>query len=111
MSMTEEGPICQHFQRAAELLGKRWNPQVVRALLAGSTRFSDLKSAIPHISDALLADRLRELEAEGIVTRSVTPAMPVRIEYGLTERGCDLSRVLDELAAWAERWAGTDVPA
>ena len=103
--MTEEATICSHFQQAAELVAKRWNPQIVRALLAGVSRFSDLRAAIPQISDALLSERLKELEASGIVTRTVTPQTPVRIDYGLTERGRDLSSVMDELAAWAERWA------
>jgi DNA-binding HxlR family transcriptional regulator len=109
--MVPEAPICQHFQRAAELLGKRWTPQIVRALLTGSVRFSDLKGAIPHISDALLSDRLKELEGAGIVTRTVTPDTPVRIDYGLTERGRDLAGVMNELGAWAERWSPADAPA
>lgn len=99
-----ETPICQHFQRAAELVAKRWNPQIVRVLLTGVDRFSEIKAAIPQISDALLSERLKELEADGIVTRTVTPQTPVRICYGLTERGHDLSKVMEELAAWAERW-------
>ena len=103
--MTEETPVCKHFQQAAELLGKRWNPQLVRVLLAGDARFSDLKAAIPPISDHLLSERLKELEAAGIVTRTVTPQTPVLIEYGLTDRGRDLGGVMGELAAWAERWA------
>jgi DNA-binding HxlR family transcriptional regulator len=97
--------MCQHFQRAAELIGKRWNPQVVRALQSGNTRFGELRGGIPQISDALLSDRLKELEAEGILTRTVTPDTPVLIEYTLTERGRDLTKVMDELAQWAERWA------
>ncbi len=104
--MPEEAPICAHFQEAADLVAKRWNPQIVRVLLSGATRFSDLRSGIPNISDALLSDRLKELEAAGIVTRTVTPQTPVRIAYGLTGRGRDLSKVMGELAAWAERWAG-----
>lgn len=104
-----EGPVCAHFQRAAELLGKRWNPQIVRALLAGHARFSDLKVAIPTISDTLLSDRLKELESAGILTRTVTPCTPVRIDYELTARGMDLSAVMEELAAWAERWAEAPV--
>ena len=107
--MTEEGPVCRHFQRAAELLAKRWTPQIVRALLAGAVRFSDLRSAIPQISDALLSERLKELEGAGIVTRTVTPTTPVRIDYGLTERGQDLGGVMTELGAWAERWADAPV--
>jgi DNA-binding HxlR family transcriptional regulator len=97
--------MCQHFQRAAELIGKRWNPLVVRALQSGAVRFGELRSGIPQISDALLSERLKELEAEGILTRTVTLDTPVRIEYTLTERGRDLTKVMDELAQWAERWA------
>ena len=101
----QEGPVCQHFQRAATLIGKRWNPQIVRALLSGITRFTDLREAVPPISDALLSDRLKELESEGIVIRTVQPSTPVRIEYALSQRGRDLTRVIEELGAWAERWA------
>jgi DNA-binding HxlR family transcriptional regulator len=102
---SDESPMCQHFQRAAELIGKRWNPQVVRALQSGATRFTDLRKGIPSISDAVLSERLKELEVQGIVTRTVTPDTPVRIDYRLTERGRDLTKVMEELAQWAERWA------
>jgi DNA-binding HxlR family transcriptional regulator len=100
-----ELPVCQHFQRAAELVGRRWIPQLIRVLLAGPARYSDLKAGIPQISDHLLSERLKELEANGIVVREVTPSTPVRIEYRLTERGQDLAAAIGELAAWAERWA------
>ena len=105
--MPEESPICAHFQQAANLVAKRWNPQIVRTLLSGVSRFSEIRAGIPNISDALLSERLKELEAAGIVTRTVTPDTPVRIDYGLTERGRDLSSVMSELAAWAERWVVT----
>jgi DNA-binding HxlR family transcriptional regulator len=102
---SEESPICRHFQAAADLIGRRWNPQIVRALQSGETRFTDLRRGIAGISDAVLSERLKELEAQGIVTRTVTPDTPVRIDYGLTERGLDLTKVMVELAEWAERWA------
>jgi DNA-binding HxlR family transcriptional regulator len=102
---SQEAPVCQHFQRAAGLLGKRWNTQIIRVLLSGASRFTDLRDAVPAISDTLLSDRLKELEAEGIITREVTPSTPVRIDYRLTEQGRDLAGVIGELAAWAERWA------
>jgi DNA-binding HxlR family transcriptional regulator len=101
----EETPVCQHFQQAAELIGKRWNPQIVRTLLSGASRFTDIRDGIPAISDNLLSERLKELEAAGVVVRDVTPSTPVRIVYGLTERGRDLAGVIDELGAWAERWS------
>ena len=103
-----ETPICQHFQKAAELVGKRWVPQVVHALRQGPARFSDLAEGVTAISDHVLSQRLKELEAEGIVTRTVTPSTPVCIRYGLTERGQDLARVMSELQGWAERWAPAD---
>ncbi|MFN8234010.1 MAG: helix-turn-helix domain-containing protein [Actinomycetota bacterium] len=101
----EEAGICRHVRRAADLLGKRWSSQIVLALLDGRTRFSELREAVAPISDTLLSERLKELEADGIIRRDVTPSTPVRIEYRLTDRGRDLERVMAELRAWAERWA------
>lgn len=100
-----EDPVCEHFQHAAEIIGRRWNPQIVRVLLAGPARYRDLKAAIPAISDHLLSQRLKELEAESIVTRSVGTGGPVRVEYALTERGQGLADAIEALAAWAERFA------
>jgi DNA-binding HxlR family transcriptional regulator len=103
-----EGTICQHFQRAAELVGQRWVPQVIYVLLtAGTSRYTDIHDAIPGISDAMLSDRLKDLEAAKIITRDVEPSSPVRITYSLTDRGQELAAVLGELQVWAERWAKT----
>lgn len=99
--------ICEHFQGAAELIARRWNPQIVSALLAGVVRFTEIRNSIPGLSDRILSERLKELEAAGVVTRDVAPETPVRIEYGLTRQGRDLVGVIDELRAWAERWAPT----
>jgi DNA-binding HxlR family transcriptional regulator len=104
-----ENGICEHFQRAAGLLGRRWSTLIVSAMLAGATRFSDIRDAVAPISDTLLSERLKQLEADGIVRREVTPSTPVLIEYHLTEEGRDLEVVIDELRRWAERWAGTSV--
>ncbi|HEY7401376.1 MAG TPA: helix-turn-helix domain-containing protein [Actinomycetota bacterium] len=101
----EEAAVCPHFQHAAELVGKRWVPQLVRALQADVSRFSDLRTAIPPISDHVLSLRLKELEAAGIVVRTVTPTTPVGIAYRLTDRGRGLAKVMTELAAWAEQAA------
>ena len=82
-----EGQVCEHFQRAAEILGRRWNPQVIRVLLYGPARFGELRERVPGISDNLLSERLKRLEAEGIVLRTVHGGRPVLIEYSLTEAG------------------------
>jgi DNA-binding HxlR family transcriptional regulator len=103
-----EGPVCEHFQRAAEILGRRWNPQVVRVLLGGPSRFGQIRDAIPGISDHLLSERLKQLESRGIVRRTVIDDRPVRIEYSLTEAGSDLRGAIDALGGWAERWSKVD---
>ena len=102
-----DGPICEHFQRAAEIVGRRWNPQLIRVLLAGPARYRDLKLAVPSISDHLLSSRLKELEAADIVSRTVDDGPPVRVEYRLTLAGEGLSEVIESLGEWAERF--TDV--
>ena len=67
-------------------------------------RFAELRAAIPEISDRMLSERLRELEAEGIVARIVVPETPVRVEYQLTEKGRALEHALAAVGKWAERW-------
>ena len=103
--MDTERAVCESFQHAAQLVGKRWVPQIVWVLLGGPRRFSVLRTAIPEISDTVLSDRLRDLESAGILTRAVTPSTPVLIEYSLTDRGRELAKVIDGLARWADRWA------
>lgn len=103
-------PYCHHFNRAVLLLGHPWTVQIVRALLAGTRRFSEFTAAIPGLSDRLLSDRLKTLEAEGVVVREVAPETPVRIEYRLTRKGEDLAAAIGAISAWAERWV-TDAEA
>jgi DNA-binding HxlR family transcriptional regulator len=95
---------CPQYERAAEILGHRWTGLIVRALLGGRTRFSEFTASIPGLSDRLLSERLKQLEAEGIVTRCVSADAPVRVDYRLTEKGEALAGVVDAIADWAERW-------
>ena len=106
--MDEDRTVCESFQRAAQLVGQRWVPQIVWVLLDGRRRYSAVRDAIPEISDTVLSERLRELEEAGVVTRTVTPSTPVLIEYSLSERGRELAVVMDGLSIWAERWAPTE---
>ena len=94
------------FQRAIELIGKRWTGAVVKALIPGPARFNQLLAGIPGISDRVLTERLRELESEGIVERLVDPGPPVRVSYRLTSRGHALEPVLAAVSQWAESWLG-----
>jgi DNA-binding HxlR family transcriptional regulator len=97
-------PFCPYYHRAVELIGRRWTGAIVRALLSGTERFSDLVAAIPGLSDRLLSERLKELEAEGVVLRTVVPETPVRIQYRLTDKGRALAAVVDALSTWAYEW-------
>ena len=99
-----DGAFCPVFHRAVELIGRRWTGAIVRALLLGVCRFGELTETIPELSDRMLSERLKELEAEGIVARTVIPATPVRVEYHLTEKGRALAPVLDAVSAWAGNW-------
>src|SRR6476620_11338912 len=101
--------LCVRFHRAVELIGGRWTGAVIHLLLHGRMRFAELRGAIPDISDRMLSERLRELEAEGILARIVVPETPVRVEYELTEKGRALEHALAAVGRWAERWV-TDVP-
>lgn len=96
--------FCPVFQYAIELIGRRWVGAVVRVLTAGPRRFNEILAAIPGISDRLLAERLRELETEGLVARTVHDARPVRVSYELTESGKSLLPVIGAIGEWAERW-------
>lgn len=96
--------MCPHYERASELLGKRWTGLIVRVLMCGPTRFRDLKNRIPDMNDRILSDRLKELEACGIITRTVYPEIPARVEYRLTQKGQDLQPVIEAIQRWAERW-------
>jgi DNA-binding HxlR family transcriptional regulator len=95
---------CPLFAHAIEIVGRRWSGPIVKAVLAGVHRFSDIEAVIPGLSPKLLSERLRELEAEGIVQRTVHAERPVRVEYALTEKGRDLSRVIDAVEDWAGTW-------
>lgn len=99
-----QAAICPRFHYAVELIGRRWTGAILRALLDGATRFTDVTYAVPGLSDRLLSERLRELESEAIVTRTVIPEMPVRVEYQLTEKGRALESVMAAIGAWATEW-------
>jgi DNA-binding HxlR family transcriptional regulator len=96
--------FCPYFQDAAELVGRRWVGAIVRALLPGPLRFSELERELPGVSARALAQRLRELEAAEVAVRAVVPGPPVRVAYELTERGRELEAVVEALEAWAHDW-------
>jgi DNA-binding HxlR family transcriptional regulator len=96
--------FCSRFHHAAELVGRRWNGAILQAVFAGRHRYADIRGAVAGLSDTMLAQRLRELEAEGILERRVLPTSPVAVEYYLMPKGQALAPVLDALSAWAHEW-------
>jgi DNA-binding HxlR family transcriptional regulator len=99
---------CPRYHEAVELVGKRWTGAILAVMLQGGTmRFSEIAQAVPALSDRLLSERMKELEARGIVERRVGGASPARVEYELTAMGRDLAPALSELEAWAHRWLET----
>jgi DNA-binding HxlR family transcriptional regulator len=95
---------CPRYEHAIQIFGKRWTGLLLNALMQGSCRFCELTALVEGLSDRVLSDRLRELEAEGIIERVVFPHIPVRVEYQLTEKGHALKPVIDAIHLWAQEW-------
>ncbi len=93
---------------AAEVLCTRWTVVLLRELVAGSTRFNELRRGVPRMSPALLSKRLRELEAAGVVTRERMPDAPEIDAYRLTTAGRDLQPVIEAIGMWGQKWVETE---
>ena len=98
--MKAYGQFCS-IARALELLGERWTLLIVRELLCGSRRFSDVRRGIPRVSRTMLSERLRELLDAGVIARCDSDGAPA---YRLTAAGEELSAVVGELGTWGQRW-------
>jgi DNA-binding HxlR family transcriptional regulator len=101
---------CPYYHEAVELVGKRWTGAILRVLMDGPMRFSEVAQAVPELSDRLLSERMKELEARGIVERTVIAGPPLRVEYSLSRMGRELEPALTELQHWAARWLSGRVP-
>jgi DNA-binding HxlR family transcriptional regulator len=96
---------CPRYHEAVELVGKRWTGAILYVLLhGGRRRFTEIANAVPDLSDRLLSERMKELEARGIVVRHVSDGTPTKVSYELTEKGRELAPALAELKSWADRW-------
>lgn len=103
---TPRTACCSLYHQAIELIGKRWTGAILLVLMDGALHFSEIRDLVPDISDRLLSERLKELEAESIVERRVIDGAPVRVEYSLTEKGVALEPVVRSLKSWAHEWRG-----
>jgi DNA-binding HxlR family transcriptional regulator len=103
--LTAECQCCPRYHEAVELVGKRWTGAILYVLLhGGQMRFTEIANAVDDLSDRLLSERMKELEAKGIVERHVSSCTPTKVSYELTSKGRELAPALAELKTWADRW-------
>jgi DNA-binding HxlR family transcriptional regulator len=105
--MKTYGQFCP-VAKAAEIFAERWTPLIIRKMLMGSKKFSELESGMAHIPRSLLTQRLRKLEDAGVVVRK-TEGSSKRAEYHLTEAGADLFDVVKGLGDWGHKWVNHDI--
>jgi DNA-binding HxlR family transcriptional regulator len=94
-------PACRLFSTLLSRIGDKWTVLVVQTLAGGSKRFNELRREIPSVSQRMLTLTLRNLERDGLVSRTVTPTIPPRVDYELTELGRSLQKPICGLATWA----------
>ena len=94
-------PVCQTISALLQRIGDKWTVLVVQTLAEGSRRFNELRREIPSVSQRMLTLTLRNLERDGLVSRTVTPTIPPRVDYELTELGKSLQKPICGLASWA----------
>nr|WP_324610222.1 helix-turn-helix domain-containing protein [Streptomyces sp. WM6378] len=102
----ENTPEYCAIESAMEVLGGRWKLAILKELLAGTRRFSELKRALPRITQRMLTRQLREMETDGLVIRTVYREVPPKVEYSLTEIGRSLDEIAEQLDTWG-RWYRT----
>ena len=94
-------PVCRTISTLLSRIGDKWTVLVVQTLGEGPKRFNELRREIPSVSQRMLTLTLRNLERDGIVNRTVTPTIPPRVDYELTELGRSLQKPISGLAGWA----------
>ena len=97
----EELPACP-VETTLTLIGDKWKVLILRDLMPGTKRFGELKKSIGGVSQKVLTAQLRAMEKSGLVTRTVYPEVPPRVEYSLTEPGRSLKPILDAMQSWGE---------
>jgi DNA-binding HxlR family transcriptional regulator len=94
-------PVCRTISTLLSRIGDKWTVLVVQTLGDGPKRFNELRREIPSVSQRMLTLTLRNLERDGLVSRAVTPSIPPRVDYALTELGQSLQKPICGLATWA----------
>ena len=94
-------PVCRTISTLLSRIGDKWTVLVVQTLGEGPKRFNELRREIPSVSQRMLTLTLRNLERDGLVNRTVTPTIPPRVDYELTDLGRSLQKPVNMLAEWA----------
>jgi DNA-binding HxlR family transcriptional regulator len=103
MKRKDELPICP-VATTVQIIGSKWKLLIMRNLLVRPWRFNELQKSLDGISQKVLTDSLRAMEADGIVTRTVYPEVPPRVEYSLSELGETMRPIIDSLKEWGENY-------
>lgn len=103
MITKQELPECP-VASTVQLIGNKWKLLIIRNLLKGAQRFTELKKGVPGISQKVLTDNLRSLESDGIVYREVFAEVPPKVIYSLTEIGQSLLPIINAMADWGENY-------
>jgi DNA-binding HxlR family transcriptional regulator len=101
--MKKELPACP-VEITMGLIGDKWKVLIIRDLLTGTKRFGELKKSLNGITQKVLTNNLRQMEASGLVNRKVYAEVPPRVEYSLTETGWSLKPILDSMVVWGNSY-------
>ena len=103
MLTKEEMPACP-VATTVQLIGSKWKLLIIRNLMQRPLRFTELRRDLEGISQKVLTDSLRSMEEDGIITRTVYPEVPPRVEYALSELGESMRPIIEDMAAWGESY-------
>lgn len=95
--------LCQKFEQAGTVIGKRWVNLIIFELLTGPKRFKEIQDQV-EISPKMLSERLKYLEEQDILTRKLYDETPIRVEYELTQKGYALKPIMEALSTWSQEW-------
>jgi DNA-binding HxlR family transcriptional regulator len=101
---TRDVPDYCAVEAAMEVVGGKWKMAILNRLFAGTQRFSELRQAMPTVTQRMLTRQLRELEADGLINRTVYPQVPPKVEYSLTDMGATLRPIAAQLESWGQRY-------
>ena len=109
MKTKDELPDCP-VATTVQIIGSKWKLLIMRNLLARPWRFNELQKNLEGISQKVLTDSLRSMEADGIITRTVYPEVPPRVEYALSPMGDTMRPILDAMQAWGNAFKAGELP-